>query len=677
MSQSQKEQWILVVDDDANFRGLLAQIFNSYGFTVFEARSAKEASDSFRLQLPLLAIVDYRMPDMDGVSWIASIRESGIEIPVVFLSGSFCDPYTFNRLRNVYKVSLILQKPIVPELFMEQIGTLLPHREQLPPQEYSEYGESTQAPFANLANVRLPSAQEAAMNEARREFALELPGMIQMLAQAIRHARDAGNDRRLLAEASNEAHKIKGSAGSYGYTRIGECAGRIERSLEALEPDEGTMSEILWSEIIRYLADAEAAATDLVDVSDADQVGLAAAPSAAILVVTIHDDVIDAALRLPEGIEIVAAVTLEEANSMLVSYDYSAIILDQGVSDPHSVFDFVMHRRLEGKTIPTWLVANSDVSQLPPELVYAGVEHIIPRPIELSALTSVVQDFLSKQTVVQPRVLSVDDDPLLSNLIKKVLTADGMIVETLNEPIKVMERLHEFRPDVVLLDVIMPGLSGYDVCRMLRATSEWNHLRIMFVTSKSDEQGYASAYMAGGDALLPKPIVSAELVRLVREQFKQVGSFASSDVDAESGILLGDAFEQVFVKMIVSADQDLQGLSVGIVELEFKDIGGESVSAEHQSEIFAVLEQFLVKRFRKQDTKGRLANHLVVLAEGLSAEVLTGGLQLLKAEFEQFCEENSEAGILPFALKFGVASMPTDTIDGVVLLDIALGRCSL
>src|ERR1700678_1233484 len=99
------ENTILILDDDGYFRSLIVELLSSHGYSVTEARSASEASQIVESNTPFLAIVDYKLPEMDGITWITKIKEAGHNFPVVFLSGSWCDSNTFHKLRNVLRVS--------------------------------------------------------------------------------------------------------------------------------------------------------------------------------------------------------------------------------------------------------------------------------------------------------------------------------------------------------------------------------------------------------------------------------------------------------------------------------------------------------------------------------------------------------------------------------------------
>ncbi len=122
---------ILVIDDDPAFRALVAALLKSKSYRVVEASNADEATAMYSDKDTKLAIIDYRMPGADGMSWIQRLRDSGRATPVVFCSGTWCDQKTFNWLRNILRVSLIVKKPIVPAVFLQQIESLLPAETKL------------------------------------------------------------------------------------------------------------------------------------------------------------------------------------------------------------------------------------------------------------------------------------------------------------------------------------------------------------------------------------------------------------------------------------------------------------------------------------------------------------------------------------------------------------------
>jgi adenylate cyclase len=114
------------------------------------------------------------------------------------------------------------------------------------------------------------------------------------------------------------------------------------------------------------------------------------------------------------------------------------------------------------------------------------------------------------------RVLIVDDTPLNLKLLGDLLQAKGYAVTTANNGEEALAKLAADVPDIVLLDVMMPGLSGYDVCRRIRANATTSLLPVVMVTSLDPHQERLHGIEAGADDFLSKPINQPELLARVK-----------------------------------------------------------------------------------------------------------------------------------------------------------------
>ncbi|HQR10423.1 MAG TPA: response regulator [Casimicrobiaceae bacterium] len=115
-----------------------------------------------------------------------------------------------------------------------------------------------------------------------------------------------------------------------------------------------------------------------------------------------------------------------------------------------------------------------------------------------------------------PRVLVVDDTPANVKLLADLLEVKGFGVATATNGEDALAKVAAERPDLVLLDVMMPGLSGYDVCRRIRAEQETALLPVVLVTSLDPQGERLKGIEAGADDFLAKPINQAELFARVR-----------------------------------------------------------------------------------------------------------------------------------------------------------------
>jgi two-component system OmpR family response regulator len=127
----------------------------------------------------------------------------------------------------------------------------------------------------------------------------------------------------------------------------------------------------------------------------------------------------------------------------------------------------------------------------------------------------------AEQTVTvtaAPRILVVDDTPALLDVIRKSLLSEGYDVRTCLESRYAVEMAREWRPDVVMLDVVMPEVSGWEVLALLRADSSFARTPVIVCTAYVAEAMGRLAELKGPDqhlGLLPKPFELEELIEVV------------------------------------------------------------------------------------------------------------------------------------------------------------------
>jgi two-component system cell cycle response regulator len=114
-----------------------------------------------------------------------------------------------------------------------------------------------------------------------------------------------------------------------------------------------------------------------------------------------------------------------------------------------------------------------------------------------------------------PRVLVVDDTFFNVKLLEVRLQAASFEVVTAFNGEEALIRLAQHRPDIVLLDVMMPGMDGYEVCRRIRANPETAFLPVVMVTALDKPSDRAAGLEAGADEFLTKPVDDSVLLPLI------------------------------------------------------------------------------------------------------------------------------------------------------------------
>lgn len=128
--------------------------------------------------------------------------------------------------------------------------------------------------------------------------------------------------------------------------------------------------------------------------------------------------------------------------------------------------------------------------------------------------------------MVNARILVVDDDPALAEMIGIVLRAEDYDVAFCADGAKALDSFHAERPDLILLDVMLPGLDGVEVCSRIRGESG---IPIIMLTAKTDTIDVVAGLEAGADDYVAKPFNTKELVARIRTRLRPV-TRPSSDV---------------------------------------------------------------------------------------------------------------------------------------------------
>lgn len=114
------------------------------------------------------------------------------------------------------------------------------------------------------------------------------------------------------------------------------------------------------------------------------------------------------------------------------------------------------------------------------------------------------------------KILIVDDEQDVTALVHYHLTSKGYQVEALNDPNKVLSMARKVHPDLFILDVMMPDLSGIQICRLLRNDSQFKDSPVIFLTARTEEADRIKGLEVGGDDYICKPFSPRELVLRVQ-----------------------------------------------------------------------------------------------------------------------------------------------------------------
>ena len=111
-----------------------------------------------------------------------------------------------------------------------------------------------------------------------------------------------------------------------------------------------------------------------------------------------------------------------------------------------------------------------------------------------------------------PKILVIDDDPTVISLTQGVLSSNGFEVLTAQEASQGLEMAMKDSPQLIILDVMMPIINGFNICRLMKSQETFKHIPIILLTSRSQEQDRKIGEEVGADAYVTKPFKTEELL---------------------------------------------------------------------------------------------------------------------------------------------------------------------
>ncbi|MFS0753902.1 response regulator [Noviherbaspirillum sp. 1P10PC] len=119
------------------------------------------------------------------------------------------------------------------------------------------------------------------------------------------------------------------------------------------------------------------------------------------------------------------------------------------------------------------------------------------------------------------RILIVDDEPNIVLSLEFLMEQAGFEVAVAEDGEAALAQLAAFRPDLVLLDIMLPRLNGYEVCQRLRANPDWSGIKVVMLSAKGRELEVSKGLALGADAYVTKPFSTRELIALVQNLLAQ------------------------------------------------------------------------------------------------------------------------------------------------------------
>ena len=121
-------------------------------------------------------------------------------------------------------------------------------------------------------------------------------------------------------------------------------------------------------------------------------------------------------------------------------------------------------------------------------------------------------------------ILVVDDDDGIRSLVKKYLNENKFLVTTAENAENALEKLQIIKFDLIVLDIMMPGMDGYEICQQLKQDPEFVNTPVIFLTGKDRSDDMGRSFKSGGDMFIKKPFSCERLLEIVNIVMMSTGN---------------------------------------------------------------------------------------------------------------------------------------------------------
>lgn len=326
-------------------------------------------------------------------------------------------------------------------------------------------------------------------------------------------------DAQRLFALRDRLHKLAGSAGTFGYTSLGSAC----RDLE-LELQQQLDNPPFDAAVIRALAAQVARLNALLDdkketlqrtPSTADAANIHGGGRHIALVIAERELAQQMSKTLGSfGYQISRYSELVELAAC--SQELDAVIIDTstGVWDAQQLTQ-TLRRASGNEPLPLLVISSDDSFDSRLQAVRAGARGFFTKPVDLPLLESRLERSFTNQQASPFRVLILDDDTELATRYALILTSAGMLAESAFDPERLLDKMHAFSPDVVLMDINMPDFSGPELAQVIRLNDDWLRVPIIYLSAETNAERQMSALLKAGDDFITKPISDSALLTTV------------------------------------------------------------------------------------------------------------------------------------------------------------------
>ena len=493
----------------------------------------------------------------------------------------------------------------------------------------------------------------------------------------------------LRQQAGQEAHKLIGSLGTFGLAEGSRLAREIENLLQS-NPKQDQAPQLceLVATLRRELEQESGEALNLLSGGDEEVKSSPSSlpsrsfpptPSPLLLIVdedeSFTKDLAGEAHR--QGLRAEVARNLSAARAVFCQPNRNGnslypdvVLLDLKLNEGEeeeweSSYQLLADFTNQTPSVPVVVFARQGNFAERVEVARLGGRAFLQKPVLPTQAIEVVLDTIRHSRTAEAKVLVVDDDPQMLAALRVLLEHSGVKTLTLDDPRQFWEILELVVPDLLVLDIEMPYLTGIELCLTVRNDPRWNGVPVLFLTAHTDAKTVHQVFAAGGDDYVTKPVVGPELVNRIFNRLERSQLLRSrAETDAMTGVANRRRSTQDLSQFLHLADRHKQPLCFALLDLDrFKQVNDQYGHAIGDA-VLRRLGELLLRTFGRQDVVARWGGEeFVVGMYGIAKRDAIESISdvLVNWRSEEFVD--AEGGKFRVSFSAGIAEYPSDGND--------------
>ncbi len=456
------------------------------------------------------------------------------------------------------------------------------------------------------------------------DFVDQLPERLSIIKTLLDEVAEAPRDSQpamtTLEELHRNVHKLSGSGATFGFTILSGRSKEMELALSTLIENDGEITEEekaslqdLFQKIVES-TNTEEAEADLVELSDKAE--HASQPQQTGKSKTIYYFV-ESGRGLNEedtvqlsffGFTLVPIHTIEELAARIDKGEGSLILINTSIllNNKTCIKELSALKQRYDNAVNIIVASENDDFATRLMAVRAGSEAFFQFPLDIGRLTERIEHLTARKEEDPYHILIVDDDPEQVSFHALLLQQAGMITSVARDPKQVVKLLVEAKPELILMDMYMPGCSGMELAAIIRQQEAFVSIPIVFLSVETDMDKQLAAIRRGGDDFLTKPIRPEHLITSITNRAERTRSMRYlMERDSLTGLLNHTNLKEQLNREVMRANRTGSEMCFAMIDVDhFKKVN-DHYGHLTGDRVLKGLARLLQERLRATDIIGR------------------------------------------------------------------------